>query len=431
MKKRNSPPLTDSLSAIGQRTTPPPISWLMSEALKQADLISLAAGFTDNKSLPVATTKELTRQILGRSKEGQRALQYGPGAGNENLHHHTLEHLAELDGNQGPKSQTPYRNLLITHGSQQFLYLVTEALCDPGDIIIVEDPTYFVYLSIMQSHGIEARTAPMEDDGISIERLEETLKRLASNGDIKRLKFIYSVTYFQNPTGITTSLEKKQAVLSLLESYEAKAGHRLYYVEDAAYRELNFPGYQAPQSALTLEPHRDRIIYTGTYSKPFATGIRVGFGILPESLYAPVLNIKGNHDFGTAHFLQVILSTAIETKAYSKQLSRARRQYAKKCRTMVDALRTHFPKEVHFSIPNGGLCLWATLPKRITTGPKSQYFRASLDAGVLYVPGVFAFADDPNRRKPQSTMRLSFGSATTVQIQEGISRLGEALKSRL
>ncbi len=429
--KRQNAPLPDALSAIGQRTTPPPISWLMSEALKQPDLISLAAGFTDNQSLPVAATKELTRQILEHSQHGRQALQYGPGVGNERLHHHTRKILAELDGRLNFQDQTPYNNLLITHGSQQFLYLITEALCDPGDIIIVEDPTYFVYLSIMQSHGIEARTAPMEEDGASIERLEDTLERLTRNGEIKRLKFIYSVTYFQNPTGITTSLEKKRAVLSLLRRYEKSAGHRLYYVEDAAYRELNFPKYNAPPSSLTLDDYRDRIVYTGTYSKPFATGIRVGFGILPESLYTPVLNIKGNHDFGTAHFLQVILAAAIETKVYTKQLNKARKQYAKKCQAMVDALATHFPEEVHFSIPDGGLCLWATLPKYITTGPKSQYFRASLDAGVLYVPGAFAFADDPTRKKPNSTMRLSFGSASVSQIQEGIERLGKTLKSRL
>ena len=155
------------LSSLGKRTEAPPISWLMNEALKQPNLISLAAGFTDNKTLPVAETREILSQLLASPSKAQSVLQYGTAAGEERLREATTSRLARLDSES--KDDYPADNLIITNGSQQFLYMLTEALCDPGDIIIVEDPTYFVYLSIMQSHGIEARGVRMESDGLSIQ----------------------------------------------------------------------------------------------------------------------------------------------------------------------------------------------------------------------------------------------------------------------
>ena len=403
----------------------------MSQALKSPDLISLAAGFTDNTKLPVAATRQLTEQILRQSQLGHSALQYGTAAGNDALREQTSARLARLDHSTGRSSRVPVDQMVITNGSQQFLYLLSEVLCDPGDFVIVEDPTYFVYLSIMQSHGVRARSVPIESDGLSLDHLEQTLRSMTKTGDIKRLKYLYSVTYFQNPTGITTSAAKKKAVLDLLRRFESKAGHPLYYVEDAAYRELSFPGYEPPKSSLSLASHRDRIIYTGTFSKPFATGIRVGYGILPSSLHGPLMNVKGNHDFGTAHLLQVLLWAALESGEYEAQLLKVRKAYARKCRLMIRSIRQSFPDQVRFTEPQGGLCLWATLPGKINTGPKSAFFRASIKAGVLYVPGEFAFADDPGRRRPRTTMRLSFGSASREQIQQGIDRLAQTIHQRL
>ena len=419
------------LSELGQRTSPPPISWLMREALRQPDLISLAAGFTDNKTLPRKATKDLLEEILGQPKTGQQWLQYGTAEGNERLRHLTAQQLYSLDRGEQDSAHIHADDIFVTNGSQQFLYLISEALCDPGDLVIVEDPTYFVYLGILQSRGVNARGIAMESDGYSLASLEATLEGLTRTKEIKRLKFIYLVTYFQNPTGITTSAAKKHAALELLRRYEKKAGHPIYLVEDAAYRELNFPHYQAPSSSLVHSDYRDRIIYTGTFSKPFATGIRVGFGILPDSLREPVASIKGNHDFGTAHLLQGILAAAMERGDYAAQLKRSRRKYEGKCQAMLEAMNLHFPDQVEFTTPQGGLCLWATLPKRITTGKISAFFKAALASGVLYVPGEFAYADDPTRPKPKSGMRLSFGSASRENITLGIQRLGEVMHQRI
>src|SRR5439155_24830452 len=172
---------------------------------------------------------------------------------------------------------------VITSGSQQLLYMLTECLCDPGDVVLVEDPTYFVYLSIVQSHGLQCRGVRLAGDGIDLAHLEQTLKALERSGGLKRVKMLYLVSYYQNPTGITTSFVKKVGALKTLKRFERAARHPIYLLVDAAYRELRFVGDDV-SSALAVKGAADRAIYAGTYSKPFATGARVGFGILPEPL---------------------------------------------------------------------------------------------------------------------------------------------------
>jgi len=170
------------------------------------------------------------------------------------------------------------------------------------------------------------------------------------------------------------------------------------------------------------------VIYAGTYSKPFATGVRVGFGILPEPVYTAVLRIKGNHDFGTANLLQHLLARALTTKLYDQHVAKIRKNYARKARVMQLALAKHFPASVEIWEAGGGLYFWARLPKGIATGVKSKVFQAALKADVLYVPGELCYADDPARPKPDHEMRISFGSASDENIREGIKRLGAVLK---
>ena len=428
------------LSKMGQRTAVPPISWLMHAALSRPKLISLAAGFTDNSTLPVEISRKLLNDILRSPKTGQPALQYGITAGENNLRALTAKHLQKLDG--GHDSGHSPEHVIITGGSQQLLYMTLEALCDEGDIILVEDPTYFVFLSILQSRGIKARGVKLERDGIDLPHLEKVLERLKKSGELRRVKALYLVTYFQNPTGATTSLAKKAAALKLLKKFERAAGHPIYLLEDAAYRELSFPGRAdlpvsraeqqlrptIPPTALTLPGAAERVIYTGTYSKPYAPGARVGFGILPEPIFTTVQRIKGNHDFGTANLLQQLLARALETGLYEQHVAKVQKNYARKACVMKSALAEHFPANVEIWESGGGLYFWARLPKHISAGVKSKVFQAALKADVLYVPGELCYADDPSRAKPDNELRISFGSANEENIRKGIARLGEVLK---
>jgi 2-aminoadipate transaminase len=421
-----NPMKNSALSALGRRTAPPPISWLMKTALARPRLISLAAGFTDSATLPAAISRRLLDEILRSPKTARPALQYGTTAGEANLRRLTARHLQKLDGGQDRAHSSEH--VIITGGSQQLLYLTLEALGDEGDIILVEDPTYFVFLSILQSRGLQATGVKLERDGIDLRHLEEVLTRLEKSGELRQVKALYLITYFQNPTGATTSLAKKTAALKLLKKFERAAGHPLYLIEDAAYRELRFDRGADVPAALTLPGARDRVIYAGTYSKPFATGVRVGFGILPEPLYTAVLRIKGNHDFGSANLLQHLLARALATRLYDRHVAKMQTNYARKARVMRQAMAKHFPADVEIWEAGGGLYFWARLPAGIATGVKSKVFQAALKHDVLYVPGDLCYADDPSRARPDHEMRLSFGGASEANIREGIARLGAVLR---
>jgi 2-aminoadipate transaminase len=411
---------------MGQRTGMPPISWLMHTALARPKLISLAAGFTDNTTLPVELSRRLLNEILRVPQTGQPALQYGTTVGAENLRQLTAAHLQKLDGGND-QAHSPER-VIISGGSQQLLYMTLEALCDEGDIVLVEDPTYFVFISILQSRGIRARGVKLERDGLDLAHLEKILTQLKKTGELHRVKALYLVTYFQNPTGATTSLAKKSAALKLLKKFESAAGHPIYLLEDAAYRELRFDDGVDVPTALTLPSAATRVIYAGTYSKPYAPGARVGFGILPEPLFTAVQCIKGNHDFGTANLLQQLVARALASGLYDQHVVKVQKNYARKARVMKLALAEHFPASVEIWESGGGLYFWARLPKGIATGMKSKVFQAALKNDVLYVPGELCYAEDSTRHKPNNEMRISFGSANEKNIREGIRRLGAVLR---
>ena len=415
---------------MGQRTEAPPISWLMATALARPNLISLAAGFTDAQTLPVDEVRELMDELLRSPKSGRKGLQYGTTAGDSQLRELTARRVQSLDA--APKSSTAWSpdRLVITNGSQQLLYMVTEALCDPGDIVLVEDPSYFVYLGILQSHALGARGIRMQADGIDLVHLETVLEELKRTGDLRRVKLLYLVTYYQNPTSITTSFEKKVAALELLRRYEREADHPIYLLEDAAYRELRFEGEDI-KSSLTIPDQEDRVIYAGTYSKPFATGTRVGFGFLPEPVLTAVLRIKGNHDFGSSNLLQQLLARALASGRYEARLPVLQARYARKARVMLQGMKEHFPAAVQWQAPQGGLYFWPRLPQRVKTGSRSKLFQTALENDVLYVPGELCYAEDPTRRRPNHEMRLSFGNAAEADIREGLHRLGTALRKML
>jgi len=419
-----------ALSALGRRTAPPPISWLMQAALSRPQLISLAAGFTDNATLPVEISRKVLNHVLRSPQTGRPALQYGITTGETNLRQLTARHLQKHDAADATSRSHFWEQVMITGGSQQLLYMTLEALCDEGDFVLVEDPTYFVFLSILQSRGLRARSVRLERDGLDLAHLETVLQRLKKSGELRRVKALYLISYFHNPTGVTTSFGKKRGIVKLLKKFERTAGHPIYLIEDAAYRELRFKGPDI-KSALMVPGATERVIYAGTYSKPYAPGARVGFGLLPEPLFTTVQRIKGNHDFGTANLLQQLIAGALKTGLYDRHVAKIEKRYGQKAQVMKQALAEHFPTNVEIWEAGGGLYFWSRLPKHISTGVKSKVFHAALKNDVLYVPGELCYADDPARKKPDHEMRISFGSASEENIREGIKRLGAVLRKFL
>lgn len=398
----------------------------MNLTLSRPSLISLAAGFTDPDTLPTTETASIVEELLGSGPEARAALQYGSTQGDPTLRKLTATELAVRDGVLRSGAAYHADQVIITNGSQQLLYLLVQVLCDPGDVVLVEDPTYFVFLGILEAHGVAACGVRLEHDGIDLGHLDRVLDRLCRTGQIRRLKLLYFVGYAHNPTGITWSFDKKVAVLGRLRDVERRAGHPIYVVEDAAYRDLMFSGVEPPSALVADRAHR-RVIYAGTYSKPFATGMRVGFAILPEQITNPVLCLKGNHDFGTSNFIQQILVRAISSGVYAAHLEQLRVRYRHKARVMGSAIRQHFPHWVEVWEPTGGLYYWIRLPQCVRSGPDSTLFERALGANVLYVPGRFCYARDRARRPPDNELRLSFGNATESQIRTGVGRLGRVL----
>jgi len=408
-------------SALARRSAEPPISWLMKLALDRPDLISLAAGFTDNGTLPVEEVRQITRDILRRPQTARPALQYGTSLGLPQLRHEIWRRWQRQDQIAGRRSPVTANDVIVTNGSQQLLYLITEVLCDSGDVVLVEDPTYFVYLGIIEAMGIRAVGFG------STSSLKSKLESLKRRRLLPRLKLLYLVTYFQNPTGRTWSLDAKRETLDIVKRYERAAGHTLYIVEDAAYRDLRFEGQDIP-SFKTLDPGNARVGYTNTLTKPFATGIKIGYGILPPALMRAVLHSKGNHDFGSSNFLQAVLGRALAGGLYERHLPRIAAAYRRKRDVMVAQLCASFPNRARYEKPHGGLYVWVELDSRVKTGLKSKLFQRALDAGVLYVPGELCYCSDPSRPIPQNGIRLSFGGPTIQQIQKGVRLLADALE---
>ena len=410
---------SNAFSKKAARTKDPPISWLMKLALARPHLISLAAGFTDSPSLPATEVREILSDLWKEPRDILAALQYGSTAGDESLREWTRQRLEKRDRLKDPLTND---QLVIGNGSQQLLSLITEILCDPGDIILLEDPTYFVFLGVVESCGLEA--VPFAN----ARELRDRLAQLKSEGKAGRVKLAYFVSYYRNPTGTSLSSGDKKEIAGILKEFEQ--AHPIYILEDAAYRDLRFQGEDVA-SFLAHDPTLQRTIYTATYTKPFATGLKVGFAAAPEALIPSILRFKGNEDFGTSHFDQQILRRAVRGGYYEKHLEHIAGVYRAKAGVMEHSLKEHFPKEARWTTPSGGLYYWVSLPSEIDCGVESAVFKKSLGAEVFYVPGELCYCESSYRRRPRHQMRLSFGSASIDQIREGIQRLGGVLKNHL
>ena len=417
-----------ALSKKAQRIGPPPISWMMKIALENPDLISLAAGFVDQETLPTRAVLACCRNILKEEVRGKAALQYGTTIGHPGLRESILNMLAEEEGITAEGNSITADNVVVTTGSQAILYLCTEALVDPGDVVIISDPSYFVYMGILQGVGADVRGVQIEDDGISVDGVRRVVEQLREEGKLDRLKLIYVVSYFQNPSGVTMSEKKRKALFDVVKGLRDEAP--VYILEDGAYRELRYYGNKVAPIKL-LDTENDEVIYAGTFCKPFSAGLKTGYGILPDRLLDAVLYQKGNLNFGSSNFTQCIIDEAIRTGKYRRHVNVVRRGYKVKLKAMLDALDEFMPDRVRWLTPKGGLYVWAATPTSIDTGAEGEFFKKAVDKGVLYAPGEFCFYPEPGREKPRNWMRLSFGVATPENVREGIRRLAEAVKETL
>lgn len=423
----NPVPVTFSIKA--NRTPESPISQFMELALSSPHLISLAAGMVDGASLPAGPIAAAVATILSDPKTARAALQYGTTQGYGPLMAHIVEHVAQLDGKTPKQLGVSVKDVLVTTGSQQLLYMLSELLLDTGDIVITESPSYFVYHSVLAGNGTRVLSVPMDDNGMITGELESLLDQLDSAGELHRVKLIYTVDYFQNPTGLTLSLERRRELVEIVKKYADR--QRILILEDAAYRELRYEGDEL-SSVKSFDPKNRHVIYAGTFSKPCAPGLKTGYALMPTELIEPMVRLKGNHDFGSNNLSQHIICKLLENGDYSRHVEYLQSVYRQKRDAMMQALDAEFGDwpGVMWTRPKGGMFVWLTLPAEIETSPDGDFVKAALKEGVLYIPGEFGHVSETGD-VPKHEARLSFGDATPTQIREGVLRLRKAAESVL
>jgi 2-aminoadipate transaminase len=418
------------LSQQALRTPHSPISYFMQLALGNSRLISIAAGFVDEPSLPAAEVTTALAELFRSPESARAALQYGTTQGYPPLRSKLVERFARADHATPSALNLTADNVVVTNGSQQLLYMVSEILLDPGDIVITEAPSYFVYHGTLASRGIRVMAVPMDDQGMRTDALEELLIRLDRSGKLPRLKLVYTVDYFQNPSGLTLSAARRRQLMELVRRFSRD--HRILVLEDAAYRELRFAGEDIP-SIKSLDPENQFVIYTSTFSKPCAPGLKTGYGFLPTELIEPIIRLKGSHDFGSSNLNQHIVDRLLESGVYDRHVLELQSVYRAKAAAMLAALDEAFRShpEVRWTRPTGGLYVWLKLPPHVQTGMGGALLESAMREGVLYIPGEYCHVAGDDIPLPTCEARLCFGVATIEQIQEAIHRLGKAARGLL
>lgn len=406
-----------------------PISYLMHKALSNPELISLAAGFVDQDTLPVDLMRQAVDSLLSDRRRGQAALQYGTTVGHDPLREIALNRWREADGNPDCERGIGLDQVLLTAGSNELLHLVGDTLCDPGDIILVASPCYFVYLGLSTNLGIRTIGVASDEQGMIPEALEETLKQLNNIGDLPRVKAIYLTDYFNNPSTESLAVERRGPIVEMAKRWSRSFPIRV--IEDAAYRELRYSVADIP-SLRSFDEEGDTVVVAQTFSKSFSPGIRVGFGILPPDLVGPCGAQKGNIDFGAPHFTQCVLAEVFRLGLFEEHLDNLRQGYQAKLTAMVEACDEHLaPLDgVSFTRPGGGLYVWLTLPPGVNTSAASPLFERAMEEGMIYVPGEYCHAVE-GAPIQHNQIRLSFGVQSQERIREGVAGLARAVDSVL
>jgi len=261
----------------------------MQQGVENPGVLSLAAGLVDQNSLPVAITKKSFDQLFSDPKTAKEALQYGTTAGSVSLRSLLLSHLTNLEQKSAEELGVTVDNIIVTTGSQQYLSLLGEVLFDPGDICLVAAPTYFVFLGVLQGLGARIISVETDEFGMRMDSLEATLEMLESQGQLSRVKMIYLVSDYENPSGISLSQDRRKQVVEIAQTWSKQ--QRILILEDLAYRELCYDGPVVP-SIRSFDPTGETVILTQTFSKSFSPGLRVGFGIASEEVCAAIRDKK-------------------------------------------------------------------------------------------------------------------------------------------
>jgi 2-aminoadipate transaminase len=363
---------------------------------QQPEVISFAGGMPAPELFPVREFKEACAYVLDHA--GPEALQYGPTDGYPPLKEYLIEKMqkygvpAEMD------------NVFVINGSQQALDLIGKVLINRGDTVVTEAPTYLGALQAWGLYGPRYVTVPSDDEGMCVEKLPGILRA-------QRVKFIYVLPNFQNPSGVTMTAERRDRLVEIASDFGVPI------VEDDPYGELRFEGEDLTP-IITL--HKEDVIYMSTFSKTLAPGIRLGWVTAPSKVIDRLILAKQGADLHTSTFIQMIVNDICQRGILKRHVQDIRRVYRERRDLMLEQMAKSFPEGVTWTCPQGGMFLWVRMPEHVDA---MQLMKVALEEKVAFVPGAPFYPNGGGK----NTMRLNYSNASPDRIVEGIERLGRAL----
>jgi len=367
--------------------------------MKRPGMISFAGGLPAPELFPTTEFAEALQQALQEDPIG--SLQYDVTEGYRPLKEWLCGWLQRQGFLVSPEQ------MMLTHGSQQALDLIGKIFINPGDRILVENPTYLGAIQAFNAYEPRYVTVPMDDEGLLLDSVEKTVRR-------QRPKFGYLVPTFQNPSGVTLTLERRKKLLRLARV------HRLPLVEDDPYGYLRFSGSAVP-SLYALAKGRG-VIYLSTFSKILSPGIRVGFVLAEKHIIDALILAKQAADLQPNSLIQRAIYHYAKAGHFERHIPKIISAYGERAQWMVEAIKTYFPPNVHAVIPEGGMFIWCRLPKGMSA---SRIFKKAVLQNVAYVTGSVFYANGGG----DETLRLNFTNSTKEQIETGIQRLGTLFKT--
>jgi len=374
------------------------------------DVISFAGGLPAPDLFPIERFREASEVVL--TEMGDRALQYGTTEG--------YQPLREMIANNAAKYGIIISadNVLITTGSQQALDLLGRIFINRGDRILVESPTYLGALQAWNAYGVKYVTIPFDEDGMQTDLLESRLRT--------GLKFIYVLPNFQNPTGVTLSRERRVKLVEMANAYGVPI------VEDDPYGQLRYEGEHIPPvvvlddeiRAKEVPVYSGNVIYTSTFSKILAPGLRLAWVVAPPDVIKKLVQAKQGCDLNTSTFNQYLAYEVANGPWMKTHIQTIRETYKERRDVMLKALEEYMPEGVNWTRPKGGLFLWATLPEDMDS---SAIFPSAVEQKVAFVPGTSFHPLGGGK----NTMRLNFSCMKPELINEGIKRLANVIKDNL
>ncbi|MBP1912410.1 2-aminoadipate transaminase [Thermococcus stetteri] len=375
--------------------------------VETSDVISLAGGLPAPETFPVDIIKEIAQDVL--TNHADKALQYGTTKGFTPLRLALARWMEKRYGIPMSKVE-----IMIVAGSQQALDLIGRVFINPGDIVVVEGPTYLAALQAFNYYEPEFISIPMDHDGMRVDLLEEKLEELEKQG--KRIKFVYTVSTFQNPMGVTMSVDRRKKLIELAKEYD------FLIVEDNPYSELRYSGEPVPP--IKHFDDEGRVIYLGTFSKILAPGFRLGWVAAHPHFIRKMEIAKQSIDLCANTLAQVIAWKYVEDGHLDRHIPEIIEFYKPRRDAMLQALEEYMPEGVEWTRPDGGMFIWVTLPEGIDT---KLMMEKAVAKGVAYVPGEAFFA----YRDIKNTMRLNFTYVPEDKIREGVRRLAEVIAEEM